>query len=412
LARGIDLDDDIAVRAHANAESVPAIGYRPVRRAAHAAREVAGLDRPFADIVCDERRGEVRIVARGDRLIDIRMVRDVPAEPLVAADAALAHHPRDERRGPRVPPARADTGRPLPYRVLSLENPRAVGGRGPVARDRRRDASGLRRIEPRDGPPRPVRAPIVDRHRGLVDDMKAEEPPLLNGDLNDPPAQLSVVPGRARTRCDAHSPRLADDAIRRRRARELLGGEPFEMKRLGSGDRYGRERREHRELQSFPRDETGRHPRESNKDLRPVRSCRYRAGSTRLGTARRRRADRRCRSDSRPFDYGAPRTHDGERPCRARSSCTACCAPPRSESIARSSIRTRWRSGWRRTASPARCITWRPRSAERTRCPSRTSRPARATRSAAGSSSSSLTRGFAIRTSSTIRTWQARSRSR
>src|SRR5690606_26100395 len=116
LARGIDLDDDIAVRAHANAESVPAIGYRPVRRAAHAAREVAGLDRPFADIVCDERRGEVRIVARGDRLIDIRMVRDVPAEPLVAADAALAHHPRDERRGPRVPPARADTGRPLPYR--------------------------------------------------------------------------------------------------------------------------------------------------------------------------------------------------------------------------------------------------------------------------------------------------------
>src|SRR5690606_16623497 len=113
LAFGIDSDDDVAMRAHADADVVAAVGDRPVRGAAHAAQQVARLDRPLADIVGDERSGKRRIVARSDRLIDIGMVSDMTAEAVVA-EPALAHHPRDEGRGPRTPPPRADTGRSLP----------------------------------------------------------------------------------------------------------------------------------------------------------------------------------------------------------------------------------------------------------------------------------------------------------
>ena len=45
-----------------------------------------------------------------------------------------------------------------------------------------------------------------------------------------------------------------------------------------------------------------------------------------------------------------------------------------SASIGHSSTPTRWRSGFRRTASPARFITWTPKSAAPTGCRSRTSR--------------------------------------
>src|SRR2546428_11652831 len=50
---------------------------------------------------------------------------------------------------------------------------------------------------------------------------------------------------------------------------------------------------------------------------------------------------------------------------------------PPSGSIGRSSIRTQWSNGFRRTVSPPRSITWTPRSAEPTRCRSRISPPAK-----------------------------------
>ena len=63
-------------------------------------------------------------------------------------------------------------------------------------------------------------------------------------------------------------------------------------------------------------------------------------------------------------------------------------ARPPNASIAHSSIPTRWPSGCRRTASPARCTRWTRRSAAATACRSPTSAPATAIRSAARTSNS------------------------
>src|SRR5690606_22258727 len=115
-----------------------------------AAHEVAGLERQLADVVGRVCRSGIGIVARLDRLVDVDVMRDVAAEPLVAAETALAHDPRDEGRRPRIAPPRTDAFRAVPVVVLTRENPAAVARCRPVACDRSRDAGRLGRIEPRE----------------------------------------------------------------------------------------------------------------------------------------------------------------------------------------------------------------------------------------------------------------------
>src|SRR5690606_12163324 len=125
-ARGLDADDDVAMRAHADPDIPPPFRDRAIGAAARAAHQVARLERPLADVVRDEGRGGRGMVARFDRLINVDVMGDVTPEALLAAEPALAHDPRDERRRPRIAPPRSDAFRAVPVRVLPFQYPRAV----------------------------------------------------------------------------------------------------------------------------------------------------------------------------------------------------------------------------------------------------------------------------------------------
>ena len=245
---GLHVDDDVAMRAHADTEIPAALGDRAIRAPPRAADEITGLERQLADVVRNIRGRGIRIVARFDCLIDIDVMRDVTPEPLVTAEAALAHDPRDERGRPRIAPPRTDPFRAVPVLVLPRDYPASVARRGPVTRDRSGDTGRLRRIEPHEARWKSAAPaiPIIVVDQCLVDDVKAEVPPFLHGNVENPPSQVRLVGAPARRHGDPHRAGLAVDALGRRCNRKLRSRKPLERQRLRRKIRNEREPREHR----------------------------------------------------------------------------------------------------------------------------------------------------------------------
>src|SRR5690606_27900709 len=213
----IDLDDEVAVRARALAHLRAPGRERPIRGPAREADKIAGNDGLLAELVRREHGLPLGTVARAYRLIDVDMVRDVALELRLVGEARLAHDPRDERRGPRVAPARNLTAGLSPGVVVALDDPGAVARHGPVARDRRCHANGFRnlplerRAQPgivetaaasaetarRPGAAAPPARARPARGIRLVHDGEAEIGPLLCGDVDDSSARVDDGSGAA-----------------------------------------------------------------------------------------------------------------------------------------------------------------------------------------------------------------------